>query len=113
MNPLEARQERRQLKQKLFQIRLALEAGRAVPKELLELKATYEALPGFTRWSDFPEKWDIGDPNRVKEHVFTFDEVDKQNVKKILGHPYETIVALEQRPEAAVMRPELITFPQD
>jgi len=93
MNPL--REERKLLKQKLFSIRRHVggEHVRLTP-ELRELKSFYESLPNFTKWSDFPEKWDVGDPNSVKKNSVTFNDVDKANREKILGKSYETIVHL-------------------
>lgn len=88
------KEERKKLKQKLFTIRRFVE-GESVKmdSELKELKKRYESLPNFTNWSDFPEKWDIGDPNKVKEHSFAFNEIDELRHKKTLGQSYETIVS--------------------
>jgi hypothetical protein len=87
------REERRLIKQKLFTIRRFVE-GEFVKlnQELRELKKTYEELPGFTKWSDFPDRWDIGDPNSVKKGAYAFNEIDSDNFKKSFGKPYETIV---------------------
>jgi hypothetical protein len=85
--------ERRELKQKLFSIRRYVEGEQVkLNAELRKLKKTYEDLPGFTTWSDFPEKWDIGDPYNVKEQAYAFDEIDSENFKKAFGKPYETII---------------------
>ena len=60
--------ERKEIKQKLFFIRRFTEGENLkLDKELKELKKTYESLPNFTSWSDFPDKWDIGDPYSVKK----------------------------------------------
>jgi hypothetical protein len=87
------KEERKLIKQKLFTIRRNVE-GEFVKlnSELRELKKTYETLPGFTNWSDFPEKWDIGDPYSVKKEAYAFSEIDSKNFKKAFGKPYETIV---------------------
>jgi hypothetical protein len=87
------KEERKLIKQKLFTIRRSVE-GEFVKlnSELRELKKTYESLPGFTSWSDFPEKWDIGDPYSVKKGAYAFNEIDSNNFKKAFGKPYETIV---------------------
>jgi hypothetical protein len=96
MDYTEARLERRTLKQKLFQIRLFIEGDlEELTNELQDLKDQYEASDGFTTWSDFPDKWDIGDPNGVKRGSFAFNDVDKRNFKRIDGVPYDTIVHLE------------------
>jgi hypothetical protein len=89
----ELKEERKLIKQKLFTIRRH-EEGEFVKlnTELRELKKTYESLPGFTSWSDFPDRWDIGDPNSVKKGAYAFDEIDSKNFKKAFGKPYETIV---------------------
>jgi len=87
------KEERRQLKQKLFTIRRFTEGELTkIDKELRELKKTFENLQGFTSWSDFPEKWDIGDPHNVKKTAYAFDELDVENFKKAFGKPYETII---------------------
>jgi len=99
----DARKERRELKQKLFFIRRLLEGQPLkLDAELQALKKQFEEMPGFTCWEDFPEKWDIGDPNKVKEATLrgndkAFNDLDKQNVEKILGKPYFTIVHLEHK----------------
>jgi hypothetical protein len=88
-----AKQERKTIKQKLFTIRRFTEGENVrLDGDLKELKKTYESLPGFTSWSDFPEKWDIGDPNHVKKGAYIFDDVDAENFKKAFGKPYETII---------------------
>jgi hypothetical protein len=85
--------ERRELKQKLFTIRRFVEGEQVkLNSELKELKKIYEELPGFTYWSDFPEKWDIGDPNSVKKGAYAFNAIDSDNYKKAFGKSYETIV---------------------
>ena len=65
------REERRKLKQQLFKIRLAIESNSdsSLSEELKELRTIFENLKEFrlTSWSEFPEGWDIGDPNKVKE----------------------------------------------
>jgi hypothetical protein len=87
------KEERRELKQKLFTIRRFVEGEQVkLNPELKQLKQTYESLPGFTSWSDFPEKWDIGDPHSVKINAYAFDETDAENFKKAFGKPYETII---------------------
>lgn len=87
------KEERKLIKQKLFTIRRYVE-GEFVKlnTELRDLKGIYESLPGFTSWSDFPEKWDIGDPNSVKKNAYAFNEIDAENFKKAFGKPYETII---------------------
>lgn len=91
----EARLERRDLKQKLFQIRRFMEGERIVlDAELKRLKKFYEALEDFTDWSDFPEKWDIGDPNMVKAGSYGLTELDKSNAERKFGKSYETIIHL-------------------
>ena len=86
-------QERKELKQKLFFIRRFTEGENVkLDKELKELKKKYESLSNFTSWSDFPEKWDIGDPHSVKRNAYTFDKLDSENFKKAFGKPYETII---------------------
>ena len=93
----ELRQERKLLKQKLFKIRLFVEGDLdELDEELIDLKAHYESVPGFTSWSYFPERWDIGDPHRVKSEAFAFNEIDKRNYQRIAGKDYEEIVFLEQ-----------------
>ena len=91
----EARDERRTLKQKLFSIRRIVE-GEVITltKELRELKKKFEELPGFTKWSDFPEKWDIGDPYSVKMGVWG-NEVDRRNFEKAFGKSYYHIIKKE------------------
>lgn len=91
------RQERKALKQQLFTIRRYVEGERVkMTKELKDLRAKYEALPNFTRWQDFPDKWDIGDPHGVKDGAFAFDELMARNFKKARGKGYDVIVALDQ-----------------
>lgn len=91
----EAREERKLLKQKLFTIRRVVEGHPLkLSKELLELKMHYESHPMFTSWSDFPEKWEIGDPNYVKEHSPIFNDVDKANLQRVLGKPYSEVIRL-------------------
>jgi hypothetical protein len=89
----ELKEERKLIKQKLFTIRRNVE-GEFVKlnTELRELKKVYEELPGFTNWSDFPDRWDIGDPHSVKKGAYAFNEIDANNFKKSFGKPYETIV---------------------
>lgn len=89
------KEERKALKQKLFTIRRFTEGEKVrLDQELKDIKTFYESQPNFTTWSDFPEKWDIGDPNKVKEHSFAFNELDKEKFRKVLGQSYETIVKL-------------------
>jgi hypothetical protein len=93
----EARQERRKLKQQLFKIRRKLEgADITLTEEQLALKAKYEKMRGFTSWHDFPEHWDIGDPNEVKRGSPCFNDIDRNNLEKILGKPYDYIVHLDK-----------------
>jgi hypothetical protein len=104
----EARNERRNLKQRLWKIRLFVEKEvRYLEPELRELKAKYEALPNFTSWSGFPEEWDIGDPNKVKSKLKPTSKTEAENFNRISGKSYETIVKLdtqEKSPqEVAVM----------
>lgn len=95
MSWAEARHERRTLKQKLYEIRQSSEGFPVeLNAELRQLKKIYEALPGFTCWTDFPDKWDIGDPNHVKRGSPMFNDIDKTNVERILGKSYHTIVHL-------------------
>lgn len=94
----EARNERRKLKQKLFKIRLHEEgADVELTQEMLDLKAEYESMRNFTTWHDFPDRWDIGDPNEVKKGSPIFNDVDKENLKRILGKPYSFIVHLDHK----------------
>lgn len=95
----EARNERRKLKQKLFAIRRYEEGDEQVTltPELQELKTEYEAMRNFTSWHDFPDRWDIGDPNEVKKGSPIFNDVDKENLKRILGKPYSFIVHLDHK----------------
>lgn len=100
---MNARDERRQLKQQLFKIRLFIEGdGKPIGKELKALKKKYESNPKFTSWSDFPEKWDIGDPNGVKS-VYLQDmspsvtDSDRRNYRKIQNKSYDDIVYLEHK----------------
>jgi hypothetical protein len=94
----DARHERRQLKQKLFKIRLAEEgADIELTQELLDLKEEYESMRNFTSWQDFPDRWDIGDPNEVKKGSPIFNDVDKENLNRILGKPYSFIVHLDRK----------------
>lgn len=98
------RQERRTLKQKLFAIRRHIEGEDVkLNKELKELKAQYEAIPGFTSWSGFPEKWDIGDPYEVKQGVWG-NEVDQRNFERAFGKSYNEIVFKEQQPEPMMIK---------
>lgn len=95
---MDYRQERRQLKQELFAIRRHVEGEDVkLTKRLKELKEQYEAVPGFTSWSDFPEKWDIGDPNQVKINYVMFEDAsvkwaDKRDYKKAMGSGLDEIV---------------------
>lgn len=94
------RQERRQLKQKLFTIRRWYEGEDVeLTDELKAIKKRYEASKSFTSWSDFPEKWDIGDPFGVKQTAAVFNDVDKANYQKMLGKSYGTIVKMAQTDE--------------
>lgn len=87
------KEERKLIKQKLFTIRRYMEGEYIkLNPELIELKKTYEALPGFTNWSEFPDRWDIGDPHSVKREAYAFNEIDSKNFKKAFGKPYETII---------------------
>jgi hypothetical protein len=92
---------RRELKQKLFAIRRHIEGEDVVlTKELKDLKTHYESLSNFTSWSDFPERWDIGDPMGVKKMYLegtdkTTSDVDKRNYERLQGVPYEKIVLKE------------------
>lgn len=101
MDYREARHERRTLKQKLFTIRRHVEGEPVkLTKELEALKIKYEMLPGFTSWSGFPEKWDIGDPHGVKAVYINMQDasigdVDRRNFSKLQGKTYEDIVVLE------------------
>lgn len=86
------RQERRELKQKLFRIRRYVEGENVkLDKELKELKKDYEEAPNFTRWEDFPEKWDIGDPHCVKRGSWG-NEIDQINFQKAFNKPYSQII---------------------
>lgn len=102
MNFVEARNERRNLKQKLWKIRLFVEKEiRYLDPEIRELKAKYEALPNFTSWSGFPEEWDIGDPNKVKSKMKPTSKTEAENFRKISGKSYETIVKLDAQEKGA------------
>jgi hypothetical protein len=93
MGDNQKKEERRQLKQKLFTIRRYVEGEQVkLNSELRELKRIYEQLPGFSKWSDFPERWDIGDPYSVKGDAYAFDNIDAENFKKAFGKSYETII---------------------
>lgn len=109
------REERRNLKQKLFQIRLFVEGDReSLTSELKKLRQKYEKQENFTSWSDFPEKWDIGDPKGVKSGYINMDDpslspVDKANFKKLQGREFEEIIHLDQsdaRPDHQVIANE-------
>lgn len=89
------RLERRQLKQKLFYIRRHIEGEDIeLTAEHKKLKAEYETLPNFTSWSGFPDKWDIGDPNSVKDGAWG-NEVDRRNFERAFGKSYQDIVSKE------------------
>lgn len=96
------REYRRNLKQKLFTIRRFVEGEDVVLTEELEtIKAQYEALPNFTSWSYFPEKWDIGDPYGVKAGYINsndsaMNDIDRRNYQHLQGKEYLEIVSLEQ-----------------
>lgn len=96
--------ERRTLKQQLFAIRRHVEGEDVeLTEELAALKAQYEALPGFTEWSDFPELWDIGDPYGVKAPYIhdedpAFSDVERNNYLRLQGKPYDEIVPLNRQP---------------
>ena len=91
--PVNVREERRTLKQQLFTIRRYVDGEDVkMTKELEALKAKYESLTGFTNWTDFPDKWDVGDPHSVKKGAYAFNEVDQKNFERAFGKPYETIV---------------------
>lgn len=95
MSWADAREERRTLRQKLFFIRRFMEGHRLkLDGELQDLKKKYEEMPGFTGWDGFPEKWDIGDPNRVREHMECFNDIDRMNIEKILDKPYDNIISM-------------------
>lgn len=95
MTYAEARLERRTLKQKLFYIRRAVEGEPLhLNAELIELKTQYEAHPKFTKWTDFPERWEIGDPYNTKESNPQFNDVDRLNLERILGKPYSEVIPL-------------------
>jgi hypothetical protein len=101
---MDRRQERKHIKQQLFRIRRHVEGEPVkLDKELRDLKKKYEVLPGFTSWSDFPDKWDIGDPYGVKTNAFAFDEIVAENFRKAKGKPYETIVKLTQGSNAKAL----------
>lgn len=88
---------RKELKRKLFTIRRFVEGDlEELSDELKELKAFYEAIPGFTSWSAFPEGWDIGDPERVKEASFAFNDVDRRNFERSFNKNYTEIVFKEK-----------------
>jgi hypothetical protein len=98
---MDKRQERKELKQKLFKIRRFIEGEKGVKldSELKELKIKYEENPAFTNWEDFPEKWDIGDPNGVKAGYIadfnpSLNDVDRHNYLLIQNKTYDDIVFL-------------------
>lgn len=100
----EARKERRELKQKLFKIRLSVENGEELTDpELIKLKEQYELEGNFTSWKGFPESWDIGDPHGVKKNSYTFNEIDRKNVKRIQNKGYDEIVILSKQPPKEVV----------
>lgn len=110
--PINHRIFRRELKQKLFTIRRHVEGEDVkLTKELKDLKTQYEALSNFTSWSDFPERWDIGDPMWVKRMYIegsdkTTSDVDKRNYERLQGVPYEKIVLKESEDPKTVDIPE-------
>jgi hypothetical protein len=84
--------ERKKLKQDLFKIRRFTEGKNVeMTPELYDLKKKYENTPGFTSWSDFPDRWDIGDPFKVKEKAWG-NEVDRKNFARAFGKSYEEII---------------------
>lgn len=86
------RQERRELKQQLFRIRRYIEGENVKLDEgLRKLKKEYEENPRFTCWSDFPEKWDIGDPHSVKRGSWG-NETDLENFTRAFDKPYTAII---------------------
>lgn len=114
MTTREQRHERRELKQKLFFIRRFTEGEPVkLSAELRQLKETYEALPGFTSWSGFPDKWDIGDPNRVKSGAWG-NEVDRRNFERAFGKGYQDIISKEyvEEPVATPMAPLYAPTPE-
>ncbi len=100
---MDARLERKTLKNKLFTIRRFVEGDKTavLNSELKRLKLQYEEHPNFTSWSDFPEKWDIGDPESVKSGSYMSNDVDKRNFSRTQGVPLSEIVSKEY-----VMKPE-------
>ena len=96
--------ERRTLKQQLFTIRRFVEGEDVeLTAELEALKAEYEAIPGFTSWSDFPELWDIGDPYGVKAAYIvdndpSISDAERGNYQRLQGKPYSEIVPLNRQP---------------
>lgn len=91
----EQRQERKQLKQKLFYIRRHIEGEDIeLTAEHKKLKKKYEANSDFTGWSGFPDKWDVGDPNSVKDGAWG-NEVDRRNFEKAFGKSYQDIISKE------------------
>lgn len=100
------RQYRKELKQKLFTIRRfeAGEEGIRLNSELKDLKKHYESLPNFTKWDDFPERWDIGDPYGVKADYIqsqdnSLNDADRRNYAKLQDKLHEEIVSLEFKEE--------------
>lgn len=99
MDYADARRERRELKQRLFYIRRFMSGENLeLDVEHKRLKKLYESMSEFTSWEDFPESWDVGDPNRVKASAHLFNHTDKENTSRIAGKSYNTIVKLEQKP---------------
>lgn len=71
--------------------------------ELEALKSQYEAVEGFTSWSDFPELWDIGDPFGVKASYIvdndpSISDAERGNYQRLQGKPYDEIVPLNRQP---------------
>lgn len=106
----EHRNERRQLKQQLFHIRRHVEGERVrLTDEHKQLKKEYEALPNFSNWSDFPDRWDIGDPHSVKEGAWG-NELDRRNFMLSFGKPYLHIVHKEENSPELDMTDQMESF---
>jgi len=78
------RQERRTLRQKLYLIRLTIEAEKELTKDQLKLAKKYEDLDNFPGWSGFPDRWDIGDPKKVRRYRTMHNPDDKAMVARML-----------------------------
>ena len=96
INPLkstvDSRKLRKELKGKLFTIRRNVQGEDVkLDVELIKLKELFESKPNFTKWEDFPEKWDIGDPTKTKKGMH-FDEIEMRRFDLLSGKPLHEII---------------------